>query len=87
MIQRQSTPSPIDLQPAILEFTAELFKNPASITVEADPEIPGLESLVVRVAAAGSVAEIVELHSTWHRKVLEIAGDSAHQYRLALEVA
>lgn len=87
MIQLHSVSSAADLQTAILAFTEELFRTRASMTLEADPELPDTNYLVVHVKTNAEVAEIVRLNTAWHRRLLEVAGDSAIRYHLFLDVA
>jgi len=72
---------------AILESTAEIFPG-AKIDVEeaVDPEIEGDPYLVIMVTTSGEVPEIVARHREWHFRIWEVAPQTAHAYRLCLDV-
>lgn len=87
MIQLNSSKSAAELHLAISQFTQELFGNPVNITAESDPEPEIDDYFAVRVATCLEVPEIVRLNDVWHHKLLETAGESSIQYRLALEIS
>src|SRR4051794_29304254 len=84
--------SPQDLQ-ALLEthqrvktFSEKIFGGTANIEPSSDPETDA-EYFVVNVQARGTVNEIRQLDSAWHRRLDEPAGKAAFLYRLSLDVS
>ena len=63
-----------------------MFGAPAVMAAEIDSEAENQDYFAVRVATHAPVAAIVRLNDFWHRKLLQVAGESAHQFRLALEI-
>ncbi|HEY2412639.1 MAG TPA: hypothetical protein VGI40_10375 [Pirellulaceae bacterium] len=72
---------------AILEMTAEVFPNAnVSVLEESDPEIENDEHFAVSVRTPGTVDEVVALHGEWHRRLRQVAPETASFYCLLLDI-
>jgi hypothetical protein len=71
--------------PNVETISRELFDSVA-IEHEADPEIPGLNTIVFYVTARGDVAEVAARRREWHRRTQAILGDGCEQVQLAIDI-
>ena len=72
---------------AILAMTAEVFPG-GKIEVEegVDPEIEDETYLVVNVTTSDDVRQAVARNIEWHRRLREVACQTARSYRLSLDL-
>jgi hypothetical protein len=69
----------------IVTLTQRLFGGSCKVTVESDPEIEGLKSLVFNAKTSLEVQEIVAQCRSWHREVRRLVRDP-HHLRLTIDV-
>jgi hypothetical protein len=55
--------------PAVLELTRELFGEDFAISTEPDPEIADWSDVVFTVQTRGTLDEILEKNTQWHRRL------------------
>jgi hypothetical protein len=72
------------LVPQLQSTAAELFEF-VSVEVEADPEIPDSNYLVVRVRASGEIPEIAARHLESHRRTHHLLRDNYDLVRLDID--
>lgn len=71
----------------ILRMTSQLFPEVTiSLAVETDPEIDDDDYFVVSVTARGAFDDLAVAHRDWHRRLLELAPETATYYRLSLGI-
>ena len=59
----------------VVALTERLFGGPCKVTVEMDPEIEGLQSLVFEAKTSLSVQEIVARRRQWHREIRKLVSN------------
>jgi hypothetical protein len=69
----------------IVALTERLFGGSCKVTIEEDPEIEGLRSLVFNAKTSLKVKEIVSQSRAWHREVRQLVRDP-HNLRLSIDV-
>jgi hypothetical protein len=69
----------------VVALTQRLFGGPCKVTVEMDPEIEGLKSLVFEATTSLGVEELVARRRQWHREVRQLVRDP-HNFRLIFDV-
>ena len=76
----------VETHDKVVRFTQSIFPGSVTISRESDPECSA-EYFVVSAAATGEVEEIAALHHQWHAILGDVAGESAHDYRLSLQLS
>lgn len=69
----------------VVALTQRLFGGSCKVTVEMDPEIEGLNSLVFNASTSLGAKEIVAQCRLWHREVRQLVLDP-HHLRLTIDV-
>jgi len=83
---RRTNPfSAAEIPPEIIEISADLFPGPIEAHLEADPEMPNEQFLVLTARARGKPKELVQRRLEWHRRVLKWMPDA--NIRLSLTSA
>lgn len=84
-LSKSNSETPASRIREIVALTEGLFGGSCKVTVEMDPEIAGLESLVFEATTALDSREIVARSCKWHREVRQLVRDS-HNMRLIFDV-
>lgn len=69
----------------LIALTERIFGGPCKVTVEMDPEIEDLQSLVFEATTSLDSKEIAARRREWHREVRQLVRD-AHNLRLIFDV-
>ncbi len=84
-LPKSPSQSPASCLRDIVALTERLFGGSCKVTVEEDPEIEGLKSLVFEATTSLDVREIVARRRAWHREVRQLVQD-AHNLCLLIDV-
>lgn len=69
----------------VAQFTKELFEGAVIVRQESDPDFQS-DYFVVSVAACGDVDQLIALNDQWHRRIRDVVGEAADQFRLSIDV-
>src|SRR5688572_13702987 len=84
-LQKGDPRTPASCLTDLVALTERLFGGSCQVSVEMDPEIEGLQSLVFEVTTSLESQEIVARSRTWYREVRQLVRDS-HNLRLIFDV-
>ena len=71
-----SIPIVLDPLQQALAITAEIFPGPSAVQDEFDPENPADKWRTIVVHAKGSISDIVDRKSDWHKRMIAALGPS-----------
>jgi hypothetical protein len=69
----------------VVALTERIFGGPCKVTIEDDPEIENLRSLVFNATTSLAVDEVVSHSRRWHREVKQLVQDSRN-FRLSIDI-
>ncbi len=73
--------------PLVLQLTRELFGEDFEINVEQDPEIGNWFDVVFTVQTSGTMEEVLESNTRWHRRVPHTTTDATGAFCLSIDAS